>query len=51
MLDNKELEVTVQKIITQIIKEQKWHIEKDLNDDLEVKEDIQKSSDADFTKH
>lgn len=51
MLDNKELEVTVQKIITQIIKEQKWHIEKDLNADLEVKEDIQKSSDADFTKH
>lgn len=51
MLDSKELEVTVQKIINQIIKDQKWHIEKDLKDDLEVKEDIQKSSDADSTKH
>lgn len=51
MLDNKELEVTVQEIIKQIIKERKWHIENDLKDDLVSEDDTQKSSDADFTKH
>lgn len=50
MLDNKELEVTVQEIIKQIIKERKWHIENDLKDDLVNEDDTQKSSDADFTK-